>query len=220
MTQTSHRLNPYLALGLRRNPFILETSRTIAPTLWLDRGWSTPPAPQTKQFIQFLGVKGTGKTSHLQHWQAQTGGPYEYYPPHWGRLKAPPTGPITYWDEADRIPWPLLMAALGRGVRDRSTIVVGSHRNLALAAKLAGFTVKTVNIPPFDGPMLMQWASRRIKAAQFDHEPCRLQLTDRQAQKIAIAAQGSWREAADQLHIWAAQQSLYRSCREPSCREP
>ena len=207
-TVSAHRLNPYLSLGLQRNPFVLEDSGGIARSLWIDRGYSVPPMPKAKQLVQIIGVKGAGKTSHLKRWQAQTGGPYCYYPPDLrGRLKLPAVGSIAYWDEADRIPWPYLLGALLVAVRDRNTIVAGTHVDLRWAAATVGLPIKTIRIQVFDKGLLQQWVHRRIEAVRLPGTICRLQLENTTAKEIATAANGSWREAADLLHIWAARQA-------------
>ena len=198
-------LNPYLALGLRHNPFVLETSQTIAAALWIDRGWSAPPQPRAAKLVQILGVKGAGKTSHLQHWRSQTGGPYCYYPPGWGRIKPPVVSAITYWDEADRIPWPLLSLALIAAARTSSTIVAGTHTDLGTVARLAGLSVITFRLKAFEATLLIDWARRRIEAARLMGQPCLLNVDWAKAEEIAAIARGSWRVAADELHIWAAQ---------------
>ena len=104
-------LNPYLTLGLQRNPFVAEAEPGVSVELWFDRGWSNPPASRAKQLLQVMGPMGAGKTSHLKHWQTQTGGSYCPYPLGWGRLKLPAVEPIVYWDEANRIPTPFLIVA-------------------------------------------------------------------------------------------------------------
>ncbi len=205
-------LNPYLNLGLLRNPFVLESAVALPDTLWIDRGWSTAIAPQAKSLIQFIGVKGAGKTSHLKHWQAQTGGPYCHYPPGWHRFKLPPLGwqnplapgEMLYWDEADRIPFSYLLVALMIAAHHRRTIVMGTHVDLGWMARLVGLRVRTIAIAPFTPQMLLAWAYQRIESARLPGQACRLQLSELEAKRIAIAAQGSWREAADELHIWAA----------------
>lgn len=206
-TMAAHRLNPYLSLGLRQNPFVLEDSSAIDSSLWIDRGYSTPPVARSKQLIQLIGVKGAGKTSHLKWWQAQTGGPYCYYPPSWQRLKMPETGPIAYWDEADRIPVAYLLLALAAAARDRHTIVAGTHTDLSRAAFKMGLPVKTIRIAAFDNALLQRWASQRIEAVRLSNVACGLRLNSEKAEEIAAGARGSWREAADQLHIWAAMQA-------------
>ena len=203
----NYLLNPYLALGLQRNPFTLESGAAIAPTLWIDRGYSKPPSPKAKQFIQLIGVKGAGKTSHLKYWQARTGGAYTYYPPDLGRLKMPIVGPIAYWDEADRIPLPYLLIALATAARRHSTIVVGTHADLRLAARMVGLSVKTICIKPFDELLLLEWVNRRIEAVRVPDAACHLQLDKATARGIVATVNGSWRDAADQLHIWAAAQA-------------
>lgn len=199
--------DPYHAIGLQRNPFVLEERLLIPPSLWIDRGWSTPPQPKAKQLVQVIGVKGAGKTSHLKHWQAQTGGAYCYYPPGWGRVKMPVGGDIAYWDEADRIPWPMMIVALGKAAAAHSTIIVGTHTSLAAIAQSVGLTVKNIQLSAFSTQQLTQWARQRIEAASMPGIACKLQLTPTTAHRITTAAHGSWREAADLLHIWAAQQA-------------
>ncbi|MGB3765534.1 MAG: hypothetical protein WA947_03160 [Phormidesmis sp.] len=207
-TAAAHRLNPYLSLGLQRNPFVLEDSLAIAPSLWIDRSYSAPPMPRAKQLIQLIGVKGAGKTSHLKRWQAQTGGTYCYYPPGWQRLKMPDVGPIAYWDEADRIPFAYLLVGLLAAVGDHSTIVAGTHTDLSRAAFMVGLPVKTIRIARFDDALLQQWANRRIEAVRIANVACELRLDSKKAKEIAADANGSWREAADQLHVWAARRAI------------
>ena len=196
-------LNPYLALGWHANPFALGEP-VMAPSLWIDRGWSQAPVPAAQQLVQVLGNKGFGKTAHLRHWQAQTGGVYAYYPPGWGRFKVPPVQTIAYWDEADRIPAPLLLAALGRAARTRATLVVGTHTDLSRLAKFSGLAVQTIRLPPLEAAMLRVWAERQIQAVRLPTVPCGVELSSATAHEITAIAQGSWRAAADELHIWAA----------------
>ena len=215
----TYTLNPYQALGLKRNPFVLEDDATISPPLWIDRGWSAPPQPGAKQLVQIIGVKGAGKTSHLKHWQAETGGPDCYYPPGWGRLKLPVISPlakpvhqrIAYWDEADRIPDPILVAALLTAAHTNHTIVAGTHTDLSNVARWMKLPVTTIVILAFDAIMLTQWVNKRIAAVRLPDgcpdECCGLKLGAAKAEEIAIAANGSWREASDLLHVWAAEQA-------------
>ncbi len=55
--------------------------------------------------------------------------------------------------------------------------------------------------------MLTQWVNKRIAAVRLPGEFCGLKLNGAKAEEIAIAANGSWREASDLLHIWAAEQA-------------
>ncbi|MGB3299830.1 MAG: hypothetical protein WBA76_16305 [Phormidesmis sp.] len=209
----TYTLNPYAALGLKRNPFILESDAAISPPLWIDRGWSAPPPLGAKQLVQIIGVKGAGKTSHLKHWQAKTGGPYCYYPPGWKRLKPPLTSPLTtlahqkiaYWDEADRMPLPFLLIALLIAAQTSYTVVAGTHTDLSPAAHQIGLSVTTINIPSFDALLLTQCVNQRIAVVRLPGKGCGLRLSRAKAEEIAIAANGSWREASDLLHIWAAE---------------
>lgn len=123
----------------------------------------------------------------------------------WQNPLAP--GEILYWDEADRIPFPYLLAALTTAAHHRRTIAIGTHVDLGWAARLAGLDVKRIAIAPFTPQMLLAWAHQRIESVRLPHQPCRLQLNEADAGRIEIASKGSWREAADELHIWAAQQA-------------
>lgn len=202
--------NPYLALGLVRNPFVAADEPGVPDWLWVDRGWSEPPPLQAKQFVQFIGPKGAGKTSHLKHWQARTGGAYCYYPPGWGRWQWPAVEAIAYWDEADRVPWPLLALALAKASLVRATIVAGTHADLGRIASLLGLTVRTIHLSSLDGPTLQLWATYCIEAVRVPHLDRGLHLTEQHAAAIAASAQGSWRKAGDRLHIWAAQTASTR----------
>ncbi|NEQ99505.1 MAG: hypothetical protein F6K30_22845 [Cyanothece sp. SIO2G6] len=93
-TQWELALNPYLSLGLERNPFANCAEPNGSDRFWLDRGWSDAPKIRAKQVVQIIAPQGFGKTSHLQHWRSQTSGPHCYYPPGLERFKLPPIGPI------------------------------------------------------------------------------------------------------------------------------
>ena len=197
-------MNPYVSLGLQRNPFIAADEVGVSDDVWIDRGYSEAPAIQAKQLVQVMGPKGFGKTSHLKHWQSQTGGTYCYYPPGLSRFKVPPVNPIVYWDEADRIPRFLLIAALARAAATRATIIVGTHADLGRWGRLWGLSVKTIHLAPLDGQTLMVWTRLQIEAVRCPHLDCQLVLTQKKAADIVALAQGSWRYATDYLHIWAA----------------
>ncbi len=177
----------------------------VPAQLWIDRGWSSPPPLQAKQLVQVMGVKGAGKTSHLKHWQAETGGSYCYYPPGWGRVKVPTVEKIAYWDEANRIPLPFLIVALARAALTHATIVAGTHRDLGRVARLLGLRVQTIHLPPLDAEALIVWTKCRIEAVRLPHRDCCLILSRERAQEIVGLAGNSWRDAADRLHIWAAE---------------
>lgn len=198
-------LNPYLALGLQKNPFIAEEAPGVPELLWVDRGWSQSPCCEAKQLVQVMGNKGFGKTSHLMNWQSQTGGPYCYYPLGWRRWKMPPVKKIAYWDEADRIPMLLFIAALIWAAFTGATIIIGTHTDRGKIAALLGLNVKSIYLPPLDVEELILWASCRIEAVRLPHIKCCLTLEREKAEEITAIAKGSWRIAADHLHIWAAE---------------
>ncbi|MEO0354169.1 MAG: hypothetical protein AAF268_05030 [Cyanobacteria bacterium P01_A01_bin.3] len=154
-----------------------------------------------------MGVEGAGKTSHLNHWQACTGGQYCYYPPGLGRVKLPPIAAIAYWDEANRIPLPFLALAFARAALTKATIIAGTHTDLGSLARRCGLTVTTIHLPSFTADTLLTWANRRIEAVRVSDRRCRLVLEQERATELAQQAQGSWREVGDRLHIWAAEQA-------------
>lgn len=197
--------DPYWAIGLSRNPFIAESLPEVPAALWIDRGFSAAPLVQTQRLVQILGEKGAGKTSHLKHWQQQAPGPYCYYPDGMARWKLPPVAAIAYWDEANRIPLPLLLQRFWQARQQQATIVAGTHADLSRWARLMGLTVQTIFLPALDVDALMAWAHLRIGAVRrSDLNPPQLVLSREQAAKIVAIAGSSWREAAVHLHIWAA----------------
>ena len=204
---STHLTNPYLKLGLQCNPFVTEEIPGVSAELWIDRGYSTPPSPHQRQLVQIMGVEGAGKTSHLTHWQACTGGPYCYYPPGLGRVKWPPVAAIAYWDEANRIPLPIQALAFAHAAATQATIVAGTHANLEPLARRCGLSVTTINLPTFNAEMLMDWANRRIEAVRIPNKHCSLVLEPGRAVELASVAEGSWREVGDRLHIWAAERA-------------
>ncbi|MGK7910950.1 MAG: hypothetical protein AB4050_05610 [Synechococcus sp.] len=205
--RVADRLNPYLKLGLRCNPFITEDIPGVPAELWIDRGYSTPPSPSQQQLVQIMGVEGAGKTSHLKHWQACTGGPYCYYPPGLGGVKLPPIAAIAYWDEANRIPSPFQVIAFAQARIIGATIVAGTHANLGSLARRCGLSVTTIHLRPFNAETLLDWANLRINAVRVPNQDCSLVLQHDQASELAKQANGSWREVSDRLHIWAAEQA-------------
>jgi hypothetical protein len=198
-------IDPYIALGLRRNPFIAESHPGVPAHLWIDRGFSQAPPIRANLLLQILGEKGAGKTSHLLHWREQTPGAYCYYPPGWARWKLPTVDAIAYWDEADRIPLPLLYTALWQAARTRATIVAGTHADLSAIARQVGLQVQTLDLPVLQVETLMDWVALRIAAVQLPNTTVKLQLSPTRAAEIIAASGASWRTAAVQLHIWAAE---------------
>ena len=112
---------------------------------------------------------------------------------------------IVYWDEANRIPFFCLIAAFVWAALTQATTIVATHTDLGPMARLLGLSVKTIYLPPFDADLLMAWAKRRIEAVRLPDSECDLSLTYLKAEKIAMPAEGSWRVAANHLHIWTAE---------------
>ncbi|MGD1911517.1 MAG: hypothetical protein ACFB2X_11850 [Rivularia sp. (in: cyanobacteria)] len=197
--------NPYHKLGLQRNPFTAPDNLEIPPQRWFDFGFSQAPPIQKRLFLQVIGEKGAGKTSHLLHWKQQTGGVYYYCQPGWKAWLLPPVAKIVYWDEANRIPLPLLLISLWLAHSINATIVSGTHNNLAKFASLFSFEIKTIRLSTLCVENLLQWSKKLIESERLSPSiPIRLELTTDNARKIVADSQGSWRKAATFLHIWAA----------------
>ena len=204
--------DPYHALGLRRNPFYAPQSLLIDDQHWIDVGYSWAPPPGEGLFVQILGAKGAGKTSHLLRWQAQTGGPY-FYQAAWCWQTLPPCVPegnslIVYWDEANRIPWPTLIWALSQAQKHGLSVAVASHSNLAPWARALGFRVQTVILKPLNLQRLQLWIEKKL-TSEYLATPLvpRLNFSRELLEDILQQSQGSWRTAATILHRWTAQQA-------------
>ncbi|MEO0841680.1 MAG: hypothetical protein AAFY21_20315 [Cyanobacteria bacterium J06641_2] len=197
--------NPYHQLGLRRNPFIALDNLEIPPERWLDFGFSQPPPIQKRLFLQVIGEKGAGKTSHLLHWKRQTEGIYYYTQPGWKAWLLPKIGKIAYWDEANRIPLPLLLIGLWQASLINATIVAGTHNNLAQFASFFGFEIKTITLSTLCVDNLLLWVKKTIEAERLSpYIPINIEFTPDIAEKIIAESENSWRKAANYLHIWTA----------------
>jgi hypothetical protein len=196
--------DPYVLQGLKRNPFALEIG-SVPAHLWLDRGSSIAPLSNSKMLWQFLGVKGAGKSSQLQHWREQTGGAYHYCDPTWrSRLTPPPVAGMAYWDEADRIAPVMLSNALARAARFGATIVVGTHRDLSAEALRAGIQhVQTVQLGRISRSQLLEWATKRIQASSLPSGTM-YSISENDASRMLERSPDSWRELASLLHSHCA----------------
>lgn len=206
--------DPYEAAGWRHNPFIAEAVPErqsdwdgLPDTLWLDLGYSLPPVAAGRQLVQLLGVRGAGKSTHLARWRSLSPGPACYVPLGWRRWQCPAVASICYWDEACRLPGPLLHFALQRAAWQQATVCAGVHRNLSHAARRAGLSVQTIELPGLTARGVQQWAAKRLQAAALPG-PCGFpRLTEAECLDFARRAEGSWRALGTLLHIWAARQA-------------
>jgi hypothetical protein len=186
--------DPYVLQGLKRNPFALEIG-AVPAHLWLDRSSNIAPLANSKTLWQFLGVKGAGKSSQLQHWCDPT----------WhSRLTPPPVASIAYWDEADRIAPVMLYNALTRAARFGSTIVVGTHRDLSAEALRSGITnVVTIRLVGISRSQLLEWAAQRIQASSLP-DGTAYTISEDDADTMLEQSPDSWRELASLLHSHCA----------------
>lgn len=195
----------YALLGLARNPFVAEQEPGVARELWLDRGLPDPPAAPPRSFVQVIGEKGAGKTSHLCRWRHSDPGPYRHVEPGIRRFRPlPAAAPLCYWDEADRVPEPLLRAALRSVARRGGAVRCGTHRDLAEHAVREGFAVVTYLLPPLDPGALHAWVARRVAAVALPDRDPAWELAPARAAAIAAASGASWRDAATALHVEVA----------------
>ncbi len=195
--------DPYLARGLRGNPFVAESVPGTPRDCFIDRGF--PPPPGGKIFHQLIGPKGAGKTTLLLRWREMRSGPYRHFPSGLGRIGWPEFGPVNYWDEADRIPRALFTAYLRMASLKGQAVAVGTHRDLSAAALCAGFEVRTYEFSPITPEEVARWAQRRVRAAARRPEsPPEFPLPEKLARDVAREAGCSWRTAGDRLHVWAS----------------
>ncbi len=160
----------YHEAGLRRNPFVARQIGDPPVAFFVDRGVPAPPAPGSATLFQVIGESGFGKSTHLDHWRTGTPAPYHYIvrAPYRQRWMEPPVESLVYGDEIDRMPRPLRrrwfrdLAAIG------ATVVVGTHRDLAVPARRAGLAVQTHRLEPMDATTLIAIVNGRIDAASTE----------------------------------------------------
>lgn len=198
----------YAALGLTGNPFVAETRSGVAPDLWIGRA-GAPPAPQPgrRGLIQLIGPKGAGKTSHLLRWRALAPGPYHYVSPGPARWRRPPVAPLVYWDEVDRLAAPVRTGSLMYAAARRATVVAGTHEDLTGIARACGLAVTTYDFPALIPAVLQEWAGLRIAKAALPGRTPTLCVDEVTARRVCERAGASLRDAARDLHVWAAQRA-------------
>ena len=191
------RDDPYLRLGLHRNPFVAEDTPGVDEAVRLDVGVPDPPPSGV---IELVGCKGAGKTTHLMACLQDRPGPYRHVDPgldRFGRFPMPEVGGTVAWDEVDRVPSLLLRIAVTRARRRGALVLLGTHRRTGLADHshvLPGPTATTVRA----------FAVRRIEAVLVEGTTGRLDLPEALAADIARRADGCWWTVGTELHRWAA----------------
>lgn len=191
-------IDPYRRVGLDRNPFVAEPAPGVAAHHWTDRGLPRALDYQSGVFVQVLGPKGSGKTSHLLRWRSLLPGPYQHVRPGWARLVRLPIARVVYWDEADRSAW--LTPALRRQAARGGMVVAGTHRDLSSEARSAGLRVETHELGQLSAAEIEAFAVRRTVAA--GGHPGLLAGTE--FELVARRAGASLREAGRLLHIETA----------------
>lgn len=197
--------DPYRLLGLKRNPFVIESKPGVSSEHWIDQIPELPfPQKKQRQLIQILGHKGAGKTSLILHWQKYVGGPYHYVPPDVGKYHFPKIKELCFIDEADRLPlfYKPIIFALAKA--KQATLVVGTHEDLSIWAKIFQMSVQTIQFPPLNTKIITLWANHRINSTRLEEEPCLLTLSEQTVQIICDKANNCWRKVGDELHLWAA----------------
>ncbi len=189
--------DPYLAVGLARNPFVAEQQPGVDDAVFLDVGCPDPPAAGV---VELVGCRGAGKTTHLVRWSTQLEGRYHHVEVGPGRLRPLPVARVAAWDEVDRVPGPLLRLSVARARRQGSLLLLGSHRATGLADV-------THVMPTPTAAGVRRFFDRRVAAVTLpgqDRPPLALSAQD--AARIARQADGSWRDVGSALHVWTALQ--------------
>lgn len=190
-------MDPYLAAGLQRNPFVAEDRPGVAAAVLTDVGVRPDP---TAAVVELVGCKGAGKTTHLLAW-LDGRGPYHHVDPgwhRWRRLPQPAAGGRAAWDEVDRVPRPLLARAVRRARRRDATLWLGTHVPTGLADQ-------SLAMPAPSGSLVQRFADRRLTAAALPGRTPDLRVPDDTAVAIAAASGGCWWTVGTALHVWAAQ---------------
>ncbi len=205
--------DPYEQCGLLGNPFVAEPAQPWTEPGWADRTPAEPPAPGQGLLIQFIGVKGAGKSTTLNRFRSRSPGPHRYVPPGPGRWRPLPVAPLVYWDELDRSPAGLRWAGWRRAARIRATVVAGTHVDLAAEATRAGLRVQTIELPLISVAELTTWAEARLAGARRSPAGAGATwlLPPADAARIAAEVGASWRRAADLMHIWVADEVARRT---------
>lgn len=196
----------YRAHGLDHNPFAGEAEAQCS--VFVSRELPSPPPAGALAMVQVLGEKGAGKTSQIQHWRRARPGPYFYVPSSPGRerWRKPPVEPLVYADEVDRMPVPRRVHWFRQLARAHSTLVVGTHEDLAPVAIRAGLNVTTHHLGPIDLPTLRRVADARIQAAALA-DSC-FAIGDEELFRVHTLCEGSLRAAHRHLHELVAHRVL------------
>ena len=194
----------YESVGLRGNPFAGgHIDAETDPRLFVPRGLpDRPPPPGTGAFLQVIGERGAGKSTHVNRWRRSEPGPLHYIPraPYAQRWRRPPVGPLVYGDEIDRMPGPLRRRWFSLLARQGATLVIGTHEDLSGLARRAGFgqdgaTLATYRLGPIDRVTLDDLLDARLRAASVGGtDPTEL-LTIADRARIYAGANGSIRRA-------------------------
>lgn len=173
-------IDRYHMAGLERNPFAAPQSTDQPPASFVSRGLRNPPPPGAKALVQVIGRSGYGKTTHVQHWRAQTPGPYHYIPrrPYVERWHEPPLADIVYGDEIDRMPATLRRRWFHQLGEAESTVVIGTHLDLTRVATRAGLKVITHHLGRADRVVLEQMIDLRLESVALCDVPTPRFTTD------------------------------------------
>ncbi len=203
----------YRDLGIRSNPFIAQDrggGSTTPLFPFVDRGIPAPPPPGSKTLVQVIGESGHGKSTHLREWRGRAPGPYHYIPrhPYSDRWTAPPTGPLVYGDEIDRMPIPLRRRWFRRLARDGSTLVIGTHVDLTRVGQKVGFDVVTHELQPMSENELRTLIDLRLTEVSVDGSLPTVLFDDAEIQLVHARSGGIPLEAETLCHELLAARAL------------
>lgn len=198
---TSLQADGYERIGLGANAFSHHLdgdepflSRSCTADLQLVEG--------QMRYVELVGVRGAGKSTHLRRWNARHGGAFHHVAPGRQRWRFPPIRPLVFWDEFDRLPAPLRRQALWRAKRQGCTVVAGTHRRLAPEAERLGFAVESQELVPLTVAEVQEWAEARLALVALPGS--RFELPMAVIDSVTAQAGSSLREAGDLLHVWLA----------------
>jgi hypothetical protein len=152
---------PFVHLNLRCNPFgeLEPEERAELAVVTIDTVRIVAQLSQPGFAIQFLGRRGSGKSTHVLALRRHfPGAPYIHIAQGARVLDIPPV-PVHFIDEMQRVPWPRRWRILRR----RASFVISSHRDHSWEFRWAGLRFETVRLGGLTVERLQAIVDRRIE---------------------------------------------------------
>lgn len=158
---------PYAHLNLRQNPFGHVDLAERDELAVVDIGAVVERLASPRYAVQFVGDRGSGKTTHLLAVADRfPGAAYVHFAE--GQRPPIPVGSPLLIDECQRVPRRDRREALRRGV----PLVLATHRDFSRELRSAGYDVETVEVARWTTPeRLCELLNRRIQRVRRGDGP-------------------------------------------------